>query len=72
MNTFHLYQLIQRELVQQVLDDIDDVYLVHLQNRITVQVSTDIKEMILPLSQLYRKITLKITQAIQINCRNSV
>ena len=72
MNTFHLYQLIQRELVQQVLDDIDDVYLVHLQNRITVQVSMNIKEILLCLSQLYRKITPKITQAIQINYRNGV
>ena len=58
VRTFQLYLLIQRVLVQQVLDAIDKKYLSSLRNRFTGQVPSDIRDLILHLFCVYNKITL--------------
>ena len=55
--TFHSYQLVQRALVQQVLDAIDHKYLFTLRNRTTWQVPADIRSLILHLFCIYNKIS---------------
>ena len=55
--TFHSYQLVQRALVQHVLEAMDAKYLSALRNRITGQVPSDIRSLILPLFRIYGKIT---------------
>ena len=55
--TFHSYQLVQRALVQQVFEGINAKYLSALRNRITGQVPSDIRSLILPLFIIYGKNT---------------
>ena len=55
--TFQTYQLVQRALVQQVLEAIDSKYLSSICNRVTDQVPDEIHELILHLFRLYGKIT---------------
>ena len=55
--TFHSHQLVQRALVQQVLEVLDTKYLATLRNRITGQVPVDIISSILHLFRIYGKMT---------------
>ena len=55
--TFHSYQLVQRALVQQVLEAMYAKYLSALRNYITGQVPSDIRTLILHLFRIYGKIT---------------
>ena len=57
VRTFPSYQLIQRALIQQLLEDVEDKYLSSLRNRIICQVPSDIRDLILHLFRVYRKIT---------------
>ena len=54
--TFQSYQLIQRALVQQVLETIKAKYLSSFRNRITRQFHAEIRTLILHLFQVYGKI----------------
>ena len=51
--------LIQRALVQQVLEAIEPMYLSSLRNQITGQVPSEIRDLILHLFHVYGKITLQ-------------
>ena len=55
--TFKSYQLIQRVMVQQVLNKIETKHLSSIQNLITGQVPTEIRTLILHLFWVYGKIT---------------
>ena len=57
LKVLQAYQLIQCALVQQVLDFIEDKYLMTLRNRITGQVSVEIRTLVLHLFRIYRKIS---------------
>ena len=57
VRTFQSYLLIQRALVQQVLEAIEPKYLSSLRNRITGQVPSEIRDLILHLFRVYGKIT---------------
>jgi len=54
---FAKYQLVQRGLIQHVLEVIDHKYLTHLRNRVTGQVPKDIRELLVSLFRIYSKIT---------------
>ena len=55
--TFQSYQLIQRALVQQVLETIEIKYLSSIRNCITGQIPAEIRTLILHLFRVYGKIT---------------
>ena len=49
VRTFQSYQLIQRALIQKELEAVEDKYLSNLRNRITEQVPSDIRYLVLHL-----------------------
>ena len=49
------YQLMQRAFIQEVTEAIDGKYLTCLRNRVTGQVPTDIRQLILSLFMIYAK-----------------
>ena len=55
--TFQTYQLVQRALVQQVLEAIETKYLSSIRNRVTGQVPAEIRALVLHLFRIYGKIT---------------
>ena len=57
LENFHSYQLVQLALVQQVLEAIETKYMSTLRNRITGQVPSDIRNLILNLFRIDVKIT---------------
>ena len=59
MRIYLLYLLVQRALVQQVLDDIESKYLTYLRNRFTGKVLNDIHALLFQLFKAYGKITTK-------------
>ena len=59
MRTYYLYLLVQRALIQQVLDEIEFKYLTRLHHRLTRQVPSDIRALLFQLVQAYGKITPK-------------
>ena len=62
VRNFQSYLLVQRALVQQVLEAINEKYLSSLRNRITEQVPSEIRDLILHLFRVYGKITPQETQ----------
>ena len=57
LKNFSEYQLVQRALIQQVLEAIDGKYLTRMRNRVTGQVPTDIRLLIMSLFTIYGKIS---------------
>ena len=55
IETYHAYELVQRALVQQVLEAIDTKYLSNLRNRVTGQVPSQIRLLMLHLFRIYGK-----------------
>ena len=59
MRTYLLYLLVQRALIQIVIDTIESKYLTWLRNRLTGQVLNDIWDLLFQLFQVYGKIIPK-------------
>ena len=59
LKTYHIYLLIQRELIHKVLDAVESKYLTRLRNRLTGQVPNNICALFFQLVQAYIKITAK-------------
>ena len=57
VRNFQSYQLIQRALFQQLLESVEDKYSRTLRKQTTVQVPSDIRNLILHLFRVYGKIT---------------
>ena len=55
MRTFYEYQLVQRATIQQVWEEINSKYVTRPYNRITGQVPTDIRPVMISLFQIYEK-----------------
>ena len=59
LHNFKKYQLVQRALIQQILEAIEAKFIICLQNRITGNITTEIRTPIAELFATYGKITAK-------------